>query len=189
MSFTTLLALLALQEPAPAAEPAPPPAPAAAAAAPEKRERKRVLVLDLAALGVDKDTTRVIADSVAAAVANDRNLDVISGADLRSLVDIEAEKRALGCDANESCLAEIAGALSADLVVSGSVGRLGSLVVVNLSLYDGKRQESVDKQKVSAERVEDLPVQIDMAVAALFGRDYTPVSSGVSPLVFVGAGV
>ena len=182
-SLALLLAVAAAAPPASVSVSPAPSAPAAAAAA-----RKRVLVPDFSAQGVDANTTRTIADSVAAAIAKDGALDVISGADMRAIVDVQASKQALGCDAvSQACLAELAGALSADLVVTGSVGSLGTLIVVNLGLYDAKQQHSVGKQKVSAEHMEELAPKIDAAVATLFQRDV--VASGPSPFVLAGAGI
>ena len=156
------------------------------APAPSSTARTRVLVLDLQAQGVDADTSKTIADKVAAAVAVDQQLDVISGADLRAIVDVESSKQSLGCDATaQACLAELAGALSADLVVSGSVGKLGTLVVVNLGLYDAKNQQSVGKQSFSAARIEDLVPLTDRAVDALFSRQ--SAGGGLSLMLAGGA--
>src|SRR5262245_31856842 len=103
--------------------------------------KRSVLVLDLEAQGVDVDVARTLTANVAAGFARESALTVTSGADLRSLIDLHATKAATGCS-DESCLNELAGALGAELVVSGSVGKLGSMLVVHVSLYDAKATTS-----------------------------------------------
>ena len=149
--------------------------------------KRRVLVMDLKAQGVAATTVQTIGDVVASAFARDPALLVTSGADLRALVDVEASKRSLDCKEAESCLAEIAGALGADVVVSGSVGKLGDVLVVNLSMFEAATQTSVAKAKVEDADVARLSPKIDAAVAGMLGA--RAPSLLVPGLVIAGVGV
>jgi hypothetical protein len=133
--------------------------------------RRTVLVLDLKANGVDAATVNTLTEIVAQAVSRDRNLAVTSGADLRALVKLEEQKQAFGCD-ESSCLADLAGALGADLIVSGSVGQLGTLQVVSLTLYDAAKQTAIAREKVQAESssMGSLSAAIDATIDRMFGR-------------------
>jgi hypothetical protein len=62
---------------------------------------------------------------------------VVSVSEIRDTLSFEQQRQMLQCDAR-SCLAEMAGALGVDYVVSGSVGRLGSALVFSLKLVDVK---------------------------------------------------
>ncbi len=154
---------------------------------PEKQQENRVLVLDLGG-DVDEEDRRSITALVAKDIAR-AGLEVISGDDLRNMVALEGEKQAAGCAGDESCLADIAGALDARLVVSGFVGRLGALTVVNLSLFDAHAARSHGRATVEARNLEELPPKLEAAVDELV-HDFLP-QTGVSPglVVAVGGGV
>jgi TolB-like protein len=71
---------------------------------------------------------------------------VVASADLASLVDLERQKQMANC-ANDSCMAELAGALGVDFLVTGSIGKLGDSYLLNIKLLDVKR--AVTKGSVS----------------------------------------
>ena len=73
----------------------------------------RVLVVDFAPKGkVSQDEAELLTSVVATHIANYERARALSGADVRELVALEADKQAAGCD-DTSCLSEIAGALGA----------------------------------------------------------------------------
>src|SRR5439155_19588473 len=104
--------------------PEPPPAP--------KPSRTKLLVLDLKGNDVDAATTKTIQGVVTTELAGYAELDVISGEDVKQLVQLQAEKSTMGCSDDAGCLAEIADALGAKLVVFGAVGKLSDAFVLNL---------------------------------------------------------
>lgn len=160
-----LLLSLALVTPTAAAEPAP--------------EKRRVLVLDFTADGVDAPTARTLTAIVATAFARDQRYLVTSGADLRAAVDVESSRQAMAC-ADQSCMADLAGALGAELVVSGSVGKLGDLLVVTISLYDAALQASAGKRKVEDKDLAALSPRLDAAVEDMLGGRAMSTSSSTS---------
>lgn len=93
-------------------------------------------------------------------------LEVVSQADIRQMVDLEAEKQAMGCDTT-SCLAEIAGAMGAAYVVFGRVGRLDERLFVQLNLFDSAKGRAVARQEVRAERLGEVPDVVRPALAHL----------------------
>jgi len=139
-------------------------------------EKRRVLVLDFTAEGVDAPTTRTLTAIVATAFARDQRYLVTSGADLRAAVDVESSRQAMAC-ADESCMADLAGALGAELVVSGSVGKLGDLLIVTISLYDAALQASAGKRKVEDRDLAALSPRLDAAVDDLLGGRAMATSS------------
>lgn len=150
--------------------------------------RRRVLVLDLKANGVDADVVRTLSDIVASAVTLERSLAVTSGADVRSLIAVQSDRQSVGCDdSNDGCLADLAGALGADLVVSGSVGRLGDLLVVSVAFYDAAQQAAVGREQVEATNIASLSPLVEDAVARLLGRPVPVREEAPSALVPVGA--
>ncbi|HEY4223041.1 MAG TPA: hypothetical protein VGO62_16905, partial [Myxococcota bacterium] len=139
--------------------------------------RARTLVLDLVGDAVGPETRKSITGVVVVQLAKDARLDVVSGQDLRGLTNLEVDKQAAGCD--DSCLAEIAGAMDAQLVVNGFVGKLGSLNVVNLSLFDAKKAKAVGRCSIEAQSIEDLPRKLEPAIRDML-RDVPAVAKRAS---------
>lgn len=162
--------------------------PAAAETADDKNKRARLVLLDLQANGVDEATVKTLGDVIGTAFSRHRQFDVVSAGDLRAMMNVEAARQA--CDSGDSCMAEVAAALGADLVAHGSVGRLGELTVVNLSLFDAAKSSAVGREKVQSADVGALSMLLDGAVDRLAqGRNATtvvPTSSGVSVGLLVG---
>jgi hypothetical protein len=177
-----------------------------AAQAPEP-PRLRVLVMDLTTTGVEEETVRTTNGLIAVELGSVPGIDVVTGSDMKKLVELQAEKQTMGCD-EATCLSEIAGALDAKLVVFGDIGRLGKLLVVNLSLYDAEKAQAVGRASAQAATIEQLPdtlgpAVIDLVKPALVARgmavpDRTSAAvhrsgtvdegPGVAPFALLGAG-
>lgn len=180
---------------APAAEaPADAEAPAAEApadAAPQT-ERLRVLVLDLTDTGaLGPNVVSTITGRIVVTLADVPSLDIVSGDDVRRLAELEADRQTIGCD-EASCLAELAGALGARYVVFGQVGRLGELLIVNLSLFDSEEAQSVGRASAEASNLESLPGAIGPALRKLLAgvvseADLAALPSEAPPIATAGS--
>jgi hypothetical protein len=127
----------------PVAQPAPvpvqtaplPPQDAAAgplSSKPQESTRARVLVLRPTGENLNPEVMRTISDLVAQALQKDQRLSVTTGADLEALMDTEASRQEMGC-ATSSCLADLAGALDAKLIVTTHAAQLGETIVITLA--------------------------------------------------------
>jgi len=65
----------------------------------------------------------MLAGMLAQGAAIDLRSDVLTSADLRNALDLEAQKQVASCNDEASCLAEIAQALDAHIVLSGNIQR------------------------------------------------------------------
>jgi len=147
-------------------------APAPTAPAADADGRVRLLVLDLAAEGgVDPSLVRTVAALVSADLATYRDLNVIDGADVKTMMELEGERQQVGCG-DSSCLAELAGALGARLVVFGSVGVLGSKTVLHLNLFDSQTGQSVGRQFVEVDNPGELSRVLPRRLWLLLERFY-----------------
>jgi hypothetical protein len=153
-------------------------------------EKPRVLVMDLDGSGVDPSQVKLINGLVTQSMSRFEQYEVISSADVRQLVTVEADKSAAGCDTS-TCLAEMAGALGARWVVFGNVGRLGNLTVLTLSLFDTQKAKAADRQRLEVRDIETLPSSIDNALAVLMGVQKpaapAPTPSKGLPILFYGS--
>lgn len=180
-----------------AAAPAPPAA--SPAPAPAKPERVKILVMDIAAAGLDESTVENITGLSAVILADDRRLDVLSGSDVKQMAALEGEKQAMGCTNDASCLAEVAGAMGAGLIIYGNGGKLGTLLNINLNLFDAAQARSVGRVAIQAKSLEELPEKLRPALQQLVAGAIGPAdvvapptsaSSGgsVMPMVLIGGG-
>jgi hypothetical protein len=187
------LSSTALAEPAPA--PAPVPATAAATPAPS---RPRVLVLAPTSTAFDPATATTIGGLITSELSADARLDIIGSAEVERLAALEGDRQNAGCSDN-SCLAELAGAIGARYVVFGDVGKLGDIVIVQLNLFDSQTAQALTRVTVQANSMSELPRALPPRVRELAAPlvDATSVSSTSSsvtgfnpwPAVLVGGGV
>ncbi len=96
----------------------------------------RIAVLEVAVDGgADPTMKGQITGRIADVVGRRENVEVIAPDDIRAILEKEAEKQLLGCD-DQSCLAEIGGALGADILLKGRVSKLEDGYAVTLSAVD-----------------------------------------------------
>jgi hypothetical protein len=88
-------------------------------------EPKRLLAMPLVArAGVDAAQLAVLSDFFTAEARRIPDYHVVTQADVEQMLTAEMRMQLVGCEGT-SCLSEIAGALNADEILYGSVGRLG----------------------------------------------------------------
>lgn len=169
--------------PAPATVAASPPA-APLTPAPPKR-KPRVLVLEPTSSSVDEDTKKAIASVIVAELELLESVEVISATEIQKLANLEAQKQAVGCD-QTGCLAELAGAIGAELVVFGDVTKLGEISLLNLQLFDAATTRPVSRAQEQIERPEDMPMKVRMATRTLTAQLRTETTSSSLGLVILG---
>lgn len=112
---------------------------APAAVAPAAPDSCTLAILDLeAGDGMTKPHAVALTDVITGEVGALSGCSVLSRADVRGVLSFEAEKQLLGCSSDSSCLAELAGALGADLLVTGSVSKIGGSTLLSLRMTDLK---------------------------------------------------
>jgi hypothetical protein len=100
--------------------------------------KQRVLVIRLKPAGeVSPDVCRMVTNLILTHLDAVHGLSTIGEEDIQTMLDVEKRKDLLGCD-SATCVAEIGGALGADLVIHGELGRLGAQYNINLSIVDSK---------------------------------------------------
>jgi len=142
------------------------------ASAPPADARTPLLVLELQAEpGIEASVARTVTALVSSELSRYRDLNVIADADVKRMLELEGQRQQVGCG-DASCLAELAGALGARLVVFGSIGRLGEKTIVTLNLFDSLRNESVGRQFVEVANVGAVSSQVPGRTRALLERFY-----------------
>lgn len=145
-----------------------PPAPSTA----PSTARTPLLVLDLTPEGaVEPSTVRLLGSLVTSELSRYPELLVLSNTDVKQMVNVEAERSMLGCS-SESCLAELADALGARLVVYGSVGMLGTRTVLTLNLFDSQTTQSLGREYLEVASVDALSAAVPSRLRGLMTRFY-----------------
>jgi hypothetical protein len=142
---------------------------------------EQVYVLAPPTAAEQDDTTKLVLDVVAEALAS-RGHRVLSAEDVKEAAVLEADKQLLGCEDDASCLAALAEVTKADWIVSARVGQVGRETVLSLSLVDTRTRSVIARQSgpvvasnagAGDELVADAaaaPVDVKAAVDALVGR-------------------
>jgi hypothetical protein len=103
----------------------------------------KVALLPLTALGgVPPETAQLLGDTLAGELRRRPGVSVLTQADLSALLGVEKTRQMLGCT-DSGCFAELGGALGADRIVHGSIGRVGDSLLVNLSALDPRRGTTI----------------------------------------------
>ena len=117
-------------KPEPAAQPATKPAQADSG---DEEPDTRLAVMDLRlAKGIDASIGSLLNETIISKLdATGQFQSIISGADMRDMIDLETQKMALGCE-QDSCLAELGGALGVPYMLVSNLGRFGKQYILNI---------------------------------------------------------
>jgi TolB-like protein len=159
--------------------------------APEESAKVHSLLqMRLSANNVQQETVNTIESAITVELGKHESLKVVAGSELQRMLELEGQKVAAGCDDDSSCLSEIAGALGADYVVAGQLGKLDVRWVLTLTLIDGASQEAINRVRVDAGDLDAMPDRLKPAVNELV----TPITGGldtgpgIAPWLLAGAG-
>jgi TolB-like protein len=99
-------------------------------------EETSIAVMEFASKGgVSQEQMDALSDMLANEIRNRGEYRVIGKSDIRTALNLEEQKTMLGCNDN-SCIAEIGGALGVRWVVVGNVSLFGETFLLNLKLMD-----------------------------------------------------
>jgi len=137
-------------------------------------ESGRVAVLGVAAkTGIDSGSAAVVSDLIEDCLRNQLKRSVIGKSDIETMLGLEKMKDMLSCEDNTSCMAQIGGALGVTEIVTGSVSKVGSFVVVTLKRIDPRGAavlgQATDKIKGGSE--DDLVEAVAPLVGKLYGLE------------------
>ena len=95
--------------------------------------RVKTVVLDITKQhNIDEGLALAISDLVQGTISEDKSRLVLGREDIRRVLSFEQEKAALGCD-DASCLSEIASALDVDRMITGSIDKVGTSYLRDLT--------------------------------------------------------
>jgi len=133
--------------------------------------------------GVTQDQMDALSDMLSNQIRSMGNYKVIGKSDIRSMLTMEEQRQRLNTCTDQSCLAEIGGALGARWVVVGNVSLFGKTYLLNLKLIDVAGASVASGVSRSIEGGEDkllaeLPSAAKELFAAVADRLRPPAKEG-----------
>ncbi|MCK5690796.1 hypothetical protein KAI87_16060 [Myxococcota bacterium] len=120
----------------------------------------RLLVLELSSTGVDANTAKALTEVLTQTLRQALpDVAVMGQSEINSMLLLEKERDLLGCASDIACLAEIGGALGADHLIVGSVGKIGTLYLLNIKLLDSATATTVGHVSAEVTQREELLVE------------------------------
>jgi hypothetical protein len=105
---------------------------------------QKLAVLDFALAGsAHPDLARVLADAAAAEASKVEGYQVVSQSEIVSLLGLERSKQMLGCTEDAGCMVELAGALDAERLLSGSITVIERTALMSVRLIDVRRSRTL----------------------------------------------
>ena len=118
--------------------------------------------------GVPPGAADVLCDLLLEALLNRHAVRALGPSDIRAILSAEQQKTLLGCQ-DESCFADLAGALGADWLVAGTVGMLGDLFVLSLQLIDPNKAQVAARASATVKDLSQAPEFIGPLTDKLLG--------------------
>jgi len=122
----------------------------------------------------------VVSDALLAEVRKLQGVSAIGTDEIKDMLSHEANKQMLGCETDESCLAEIGGALGVDDLVTGKLSRVGDNHVLLIRRIDQRRAQvvAVVNRRLKAESGQEFLLAVGPAIEELFSD--RPLREGAS---------
>ncbi len=152
-------------------------------------ELPRLLVQEFTVRGVDAATAEAIIDGVGPEVDRRGYFRTLTAKDVQTMLGIERQKQLLGCAPEAStCLTELAGALGAPYVLSGTISQIGPSLQLSMQMLDVSKSVVVARSIRIARDADTLRQLLPWAVAEATATPAPPRPSKVPGFAFIGAG-
>jgi hypothetical protein len=119
--------------------------------------------------GVPQGTSDVLSDLLLEALLSRHGIRALGPSDARALLSAEQQKQLMGCK-DESCMTELAGALGADWLIAGTVGKLEDLYVVSLQLIDARKARVTSRATANLKSLKEATEKIGVLTDRLLGQ-------------------
>ena len=136
----------------------------------ESQATRKVAVFDLRTPGLSEESGAALMASLTKSVSDNPGLQVVSRDEIATMLGLEVQKQMMGCD-DTGCLAEIAGALDVDLLVSGAITPIGEGTVVTLQLINQRYANVMNRVSITWPGDQEQLPQVLEAAAQLLIRE------------------
>ncbi len=153
-----------------------------AIAAPAAAAKKAVVMPLVAGEGVSRGVADAVTEAVVVALQRG-GVQTVTRKDLETAMALEEQRAKVNveiarkldqdvCVEDSACLTEIGGALGAELMVSGSVARIGESALLTVQLFDTRRAVVLKRHQERRKGADDAFLDaVEPAVSALLGTE------------------
>jgi TolB-like protein len=161
-----------------------------AARASDSAEKKlRLAVLALKAEGVEPTLAETVDETLTADLGRAGKYEVIGRSEIEAMAGFQSERLKLGCTGDTACLAEIGGALGVDRLVFGSLGRAGSLYVLNTKLLEISKAKVIARDTETVSSADGLIAAASRSAQILLGDLPVPLAATAEVTTSSGGGL
>lgn len=128
----------------------------------------KLAVPGVRSVGVDPQLASVWVERLVV-LAKQPGLDIVTATDIEQVLGLERQRQLLGC-AESSCIAELAGALGADALLSGTVARSGASLTLVLRVLRAKDGQELVSASVRVSTEDQLQDWLETNAAAFGAR-------------------
>lgn len=140
----------------------------------------KVAIVPLGNVGLEASKVTLYTDLLAQELAKARDLEVTSEAQLQAVLGLERQRALLGCAA-ESCAAELAGAIGADALLTGSLAKVEGGLVISLRVVQARTSKQLAGFTAQVANEKELLAAIPGAAAALVRATRAALHPGSEP--------
>jgi TolB-like protein len=133
--------------------------------------------------GVEEKTAAALTEAAVAELRRRPDVQLVTPKEISALLSLEQQKVALGCQ-DESCIAEIGGALGVDRMVTGDMARLGQSWLVHLKVLDVAKARVVTQadRRIKGGTIDDVLDALPSLAEELFpGGKSTAAMTPITP--------
>ncbi len=124
--------------------------------------------------GVSSKDVDSISGIITSSVEKYSGQSVVSEADIMTIIKGEETRQKCGGNSSTSCIAEIGAALGVPEAVSGDLGRVGNIWVLNLRRINIRSAKVIGRASRQVDgAIDNLVMEVDIAVAKLFNAEAT----------------
>jgi len=138
----------------------------AASPAETHAQQKRVMVFAVQVINLDPGVASILTDKLSEGLALNPGYRVISDNEITSLLGLEAKKQMMGCSEG-GCMAELAGALDAELLITVKVVRFGNKFTLSGHLSQVADTQVLRRESLELEDESKLPETMRLLGARL----------------------
>jgi TolB-like protein len=150
---------------------------------PAADEAPRLVVMSIEAVETDPAMAETLTRLAVQRIHDTTRFDILASEDIKKMLEYEAAKEQSGCEKDGSCLAEIANALGARLVMHGKVSRLAGKWTLTLAIFDAHEARIMARKTIQAKTTEELVEGLNPVVDQLIDE-----TRGLMPRAFASRG-
>lgn len=133
-------------------------------------DKAKLVAQDLSPRGVSEAEAALLSSAVCEGLTSAKRLSVLCGDDLRAMMQMAALSASLDACEGDACFANVSAALKAKYLVSGSVSKVESKLILALALLDASSGEVLGRAQIEGLSFDRLHADVPEATGILLSE-------------------